>query len=94
MRLESLGITQDQITEWTENPVTQAFKKLAEQEAQELSYVKGVDAYHPFEPQRTQEVLANLNGCVDTWDVVMATLDGEGLWESEDDDAVSDEIGY
>jgi hypothetical protein len=84
MKLDDL--TQDQIDEWAENPVTLAFKEIAEEERESTYQAIGVDCYHVYEPQKTQEVLANLNGAVDTWDLVIAALEGEGLLSMEEDD--------
>jgi len=78
-------VSKKQILEWTENPVTEVFKLLAEKERDELEGSKGLNAFHPFRPERTQEILANLNGAVDTWDTVIAALEGEGIMEIDDD---------
>jgi hypothetical protein len=75
-------ISKQQIEEWIENPVTIAFKHVAEYERDELMAGRGVDVYHPFEPTKTQEILAGLNGAVDTWDFVIGALEGEG-WDEE-----------
>lgn len=76
-------VSKQQIIEWIENPVTIAFKHIAKYERDELMNNRGVDAYHPFEPQKTQEILAGLNGAVDTWDFVIEALEGEGWDEDE-----------
>jgi len=81
--------SKEQIMEWTESPVTIELKTLLLVERREAREARSVDAYHPFQPQRTQEVLANLNGAIESLDLVIAALDGEGLLEIEDD---SDEI--
>ena len=52
---------------------------------------KGLNAFHPFDPQRTQELLSNLNGYVDALDVVIDTLDGEGLFNEEDDEQIGNQ---
>ena len=75
-------VSKQQIEEWIENPVTIAFRQIAEYERDQLISAKGVDAYHPYEPQKTQEILANLNGAVDTWEFVIEALEGEG-WDEE-----------
>jgi hypothetical protein len=79
-------VTRKQVEEWIENPVTLAFKYVATVERDEVLAAKGLGAYHPFQPQRTQEVLANLNGAADTWDEVIAALEGEGLMDEQEDD--------
>jgi hypothetical protein len=84
MQIEEL--TADQIREWAENPVTLVLKGIAEYERNSTYQAIGVDCYHVYEPQKTQEILANLNGAVDTWDIVIAALDGEGLLNIEEDE--------
>ena len=79
-------VSRVQIVEWTENPVTLLFKAIAEKEREEYEGSKGLDCFHPFDPQRTQEMFANLNGCVDTWDLVIAALEGEGIMDDEDEE--------
>ncbi len=81
-----IQVSKDQIRDWADNPVTLAFKKIASKERDETLAGRGVNAYHPFQPERTQEILAGLNGSMDTWELVIAALEGEGLWELDDDD--------
>lgn len=73
----------EQILDWMDNPVTLKFLGLCEQEVEELNSVKGPDAYHPYEPQKTQEVMANLNGAIEALDRVIASLVGEENDEGE-----------
>ncbi len=72
-----------QIQEWAENPVT---IELATYIASEL--VMNTEAksecYHPFEPQRTQEIHANLNGCEESLESFLAYL--EGYWDFNEDE--------
>jgi hypothetical protein len=79
-------VTRKQIEEWIENPVTLAFKYVAEMERDEFVAAKGLRAFCPFDAQRTQEILANLNGATDTWDEVIAALEGDGLMDEREDD--------
>jgi hypothetical protein len=81
-------VSRQQIEEWIENPVTLAFKATATYERDTTLAAKGLGAFHPFQPERTQEVLANLNGSVDAWDEVIAALEGEGLMSDESEEAV------
>lgn len=47
--------------------------------------MRGLEAFEPFQPNRTQEVLANLNGYVDALNVVIEALDGDwSQWEEEE----------
>ncbi len=79
-----------QITEWIENPVTIAFKKTCQLQRDAVIDDGGLNAYTEYKPQRTQEYLARLSGKGEVWEEIIETLDGEGLWELdeelEDDD--------
>lgn len=70
-------INKQQFSEWTENPVTELIKDSLVKERDDIAQSRGLDAFSPFEPQKTQEILANLNGYVDALDVVVAILDGD-----------------
>ena len=74
-----LPVTRDQIVEWLDNPVTLVLKEFARQELDDTITAKGLDAYTPFDAQKTQEVLANLNGAKDVWEDIVEALNGEGL---------------
>jgi len=80
-------VSEQQISEWLQSPVSKELVKRIEIYRDHLDSSKGLSAFHPFEPQRTQEVLANLNGAVDTWEDVIDIL--EGNWELID---VSDDV--
>lgn len=63
--------------EWAESLVT---KKLLEAIDKYIDVLQPkIDIYHPFEPQRTQEILAGLNGSIDAWEDIKEVL--EGNWE-------------
>ena len=71
--------------EWAENPVTIALKKLAEAERVLTARSKGLQAFQPFKPEHTQEILASLNGEASAWRDVIDSLEGNGLWELDYD---------
>jgi hypothetical protein len=75
-------VTAEQVNEWIENPVTIAFLYQTWVEREEIVEMKGLNAFHPFQPERTQEVLANLNGYADALDRQIAALE-EG-WIDDD----------
>ena len=78
------------LEEWTESPVTKKLAEFVASELEEISGSRGINAYHPFEPQRTQEILANLNGCRETLEFWLAALDGDPSYfmdEEEDGDS-------
>ena len=81
---DRLQVSRQQVEEWVENPVTIAFKALTEIERDDILNARGIDAFHPFDAQRTQEVLANLNGYADALDRQLAALEGEGLFDESD----------
>lgn len=78
--------SQEMVNEWCESEVTAYFKDLVTQRLQLLEDVGTTDVYSPFEPQRTQEILASRNGSIDAWEEVLEMLDGELDDISEDDD--------
>ena len=51
----------------------------------DLKETVGADCYHPYEPQRTQEILANLNGAIDTWEIVVDLLGGDWTYVLEEE---------
>ena len=82
----SRQINKQQLEEWTENPITELFREILEQERDEMMEARGLQAFQPFQPQRTQEVLSNLNGFVDALDVVIESLSGDWTqWEEDDE---------
>jgi hypothetical protein len=78
-------VTRKQVLEWIENPVTLAFKEVAKLELSETVSAQGLGAYHPFQPERTQEILAGLNGAEEVWTLVVDALEGEGIMEEDDE---------
>lgn len=78
-------ITQKQRVEWTENPVTLELLEFVRGELRETREVKGLGAYHPFQPERTQETLAGLNGNEEVWEIIEARL-GADFYEDEEDE--------
>lgn len=69
--------SKNQIQEWTENPVTLYFKQIVDEERRFFQEGRSVDSYHAFEPHKTQEVLANLNGSVDSLSWVIRLVEGD-----------------
>lgn len=79
-------INKNQVSEWFENPVTLAFLYQTKIERDEIVEAKGLNAFHPFDSQKTQEVLAGLNGYADALDRQIAALEGDGFMSEEDDE--------
>jgi hypothetical protein len=86
-----LNVTKKQILEWRDNPVTVELKWIV---LREIAIAKEAmqNAYHPFDPQRTQEIMAALNANEQDWldfqDLV------EGRWEvfTEEDNEPSSAV--
>lgn len=88
-----MQVSQQQITEWLDNPVTEALAGLVELELDAALDRRGIEAFCPFQPERTQELLATLNGYREAWEDILETLDGKGLWELDyDGDSTEDEV--
>ena len=79
-------VSKQQLTEWIENPITVAFKKTCQLMLEGVIDDGGLNAYHLNDADRTQETLANLTGQGTVWQEIIETLDGEGLWELEDEE--------
>jgi hypothetical protein len=82
----SSRINKQQFEEWIESPVTILIKEAFQRECDDIAASRGLDAFSPFEPQKTQEVLANLNGFVDAMEVVISVLDGDLSSIEEDEE--------
>ena len=78
-------VSKQQITEWLENPVTVAFKKTCQLKLDGVIDCGGLNAYHLNDADRTQETLATLTGEGSVWQLIIETLDGEGLWELDEE---------
>jgi hypothetical protein len=76
-------LSQEQVREWLESPVNEVLIKGIQNYVDELRQAKGVEVFHPFEPQKTQEVLAGLNGAIDSWEDILEVLAGD--WSLVDD---------
>lgn len=82
MPQKPMPVSREQVLEWCENPVTLRMKYLAHQQVEDFE-TRNTEVFYPFEPQKTQEVLAGINACVDTWEDVVETLEGQGVWLDE-----------
>lgn len=81
----------EQVNEWRENPVTLELKRLVEIEL-DLTQRSKANAYSPFDAQKTQEILAGLNGCEDTWGLILEALDGDWDYFKEEENESSSTI--
>lgn len=89
-------VSSKQIAEWAEGPVNTYIIKLIEKYCLYLDEQRGINAYCPGEPQKTQEVLAKLSGEYAAWGDIIELLQGKLslfiVMEDEDDSSeVEDE---
>ena len=71
------------VQEWMESEVTEYVKSLFAKNRDECFGLFGLDSYVMGEPQKTQEILAQLSAAADTWDLAIEALEGDFL-EIED----------
>jgi len=75
-------VSKSQAAEWVENPVTLAVVDHLRWELDTIVASKGLDAFHPFQADRTQEILSSLNGAAETIERCLdAFSDGDELME-------------
>ena len=80
-------VNQEQITEWSENPVTLELKRLAIKLMDDVDQAK-LNAYVPGDPQKTQETLAIAAGAYGVWDTLIEALEGDWSFiQVEEDDS-------
>jgi len=63
----SQPISKDQITEWTENPVTIRLREEAEKELDTLEQTPITECLFPGEPQRSHESLVTKQAVISVW---------------------------
>ena len=96
-------ISQNQIKEWVDNPVTQALYWLCEREINNVRDIKVANCLFRGDPQKTQENLVEIALKEDEWIVFQYVLQGEWkeylgdlqnydkLVEEEDEDSEEDD---
>ncbi len=87
-------VSKQQVLEWANSPVNAYLIHLIERYCLFLDESRGINAYCPGEPQKTQEALAKLNGEYIAWGDAVELLKGElsSVMEDEDESyAVEDE---
>ena len=68
---------QEQISEWTANPVTEQLRKLIASEIKEFEASCGRESFCPFDAARTQELMATFNGTIYALSLVHDFLEGD-----------------
>ena len=86
-----MRISQKQILEWSENPVTIRLKEEAEKEITEIQQMPTTDCLYLGEPQKTQENLIELEARMTAWMRWVEFLDGdwtyfEDYFEEDEDE--------
>jgi len=74
------------IQEWAEGPVNAYLIKLIEKYCLFLDESRGINAYCPGDPEKTQETLARLNGEYFAWGEAIEVLKGELSIVMEEED--------
>lgn len=85
-------LSKKQILEWADSPVNSYLIKLIEKYCLYLDEQRGINAYCPGEPQKTQEILAKLNGEFTAWGDAVDLLKGDLSLVMEDEEDVSNAI--
>lgn len=89
------SLSQDQVLEWAENPVTLALLELICDEIDRIEATPVINCLAPGEPQKTQDNLIDLTARAYTWDTIREVLEGDWSYlTEEDDDESSSESGY
>ena len=80
-------VTKDQITDWSENPVTLELLEQCKLELQDIQDTSCIDCFFPGEPQKTQENLVELESRERFWESWVSVLSGDwSYFEEEDED--------
>ena len=88
-------VSKNQVQEWVENPVTIAVADHFKWELETIVASEGLNSFHPFQANRTQEILSSLNGasetlerCVEVFtdaDELISAFQEEDFKEEDDD---------
>ena len=80
-------VSNEQITEWVENPVTIKAKEEVEAEIARILDTPAVECLYHGEPQRTQENLVELETKAWAWKTLLDVLEGDwSYFEGENDE--------
>jgi len=79
-------ISKEQITDWTENPVTLAIIELCEKELDDIKDTPMTECFVPGDPTRTQENLIELEARERVWGQWVAFLQGDWSYFEEDEE--------
>ena len=79
-----MKVSQSQIQDWTENPVTLELFARVSQELEDINKTPIVECYYPGKPSKTQENLTDLNTRAVTWEIFCELLNGNWSYLEED----------
>jgi len=79
-------VSQEQIQDWTENPVTEALAALLVEELESIQNTPIVDTLFYGEPIKTHENLVNLQARAVAWSDLVDLLGGDWSYFEEDED--------
>ena len=83
-----MQISQKQIQEWSESPVTEFLRIGITSYVDQMFYEMG-HAFEPFDPQKTQERMASIFGTIDALEDMILLFEGDFSFlelDSEDQD--------
>ena len=90
-KTRKLSVTKQQLLEWRDNPVTVELKWIV---LREIAIAKEArtNAYQPFEPQKTQEIMAALNANEQDWLDFQDLVEGRWEYFTEEDNEPSSAV--
>lgn len=74
------------VEEWADSPVTRHLLQYVLTELEEILESRGVNAFVPDNPQRTQEILVRLNGNREILLNMQEALQGNPIYFSDDEE--------
>ena len=86
MDRSKLQVSEKQVLEWTENPVTIALAELCKAELSRIEETPTIDCLVDGDPQRTQENLIDLRTRWQDWSEWQAFLEGDWTTLEGDDE--------
>lgn len=85
-----MKISEEQIQEWTENPITEALIAAVQEEINEIQDTPITNCLFFGEPNKTHENLVNLESRGAVWREVLDVLKGDWSYFLEEEDEVRD----
>lgn len=89
-----MQISNQQIQEWAESPVTEALLKHCHEELKAIESTPVADCLISGDPQRTQDNVVDLDTRRYVWDTFRELLEGDWSYFMEEEGADSEEESY